>query len=368
MSTSGSTTGTPVVVGTYSGTPTAYLASAVSLARYAEIIQYSQCAFFGVSHEDNELYACREIWTQAQRDEVAFYLKQAQNKIESIIGYPLVPTWISSEKAPYKSKIMTKKAKLLQMGARAEETIAASAAVSHATDPATVTIATTLTSTEGIGIFYPENENIEIIPYSMEITGGNLIVSIPRCRLVKYDLRSNPVSGLLYTDISNFQTTVLIKRFYTDASTQASLVWPHGCTQDCSSRECADYSENACQIILNHDIGAIQVYPATYSGGTWTKKTKVCCGGYPEYASLNYKAGLTALPNEAETAIIRLAHALMPETPCGCEQVNRVWMRDSRVPDVLTRERLNCPFGLSNGAWEAWLAASDLTVMRGSVL
>ena len=69
------------------GTPTR--TSAISLARYAEIINYTDCAFFGVSHPDNDNYACREIWTKYQRDDIQFHLSEAQAEIEEVIPVTL---------------------------------------------------------------------------------------------------------------------------------------------------------------------------------------------------------------------------------------------------------------------------------------
>jgi len=58
----------------------------------------------------------------------------------------------------------------------------------------------------------------------------------------------------------------------------------------------------------------------------------------------------------------------MPEEPCGCEVAQRLWRRDRHVPEVLTRERINCPYGLSDGAWQAWRFTQSMKLVRGRVL
>jgi hypothetical protein len=107
--------------------------------------------------------------------------------------------------------------------------------------------------------------------------------------------------------------------------------------------------------VRDSQLGSLAVLPATYSGGTWTAydTSGTCCIGRPDYVTVNYRAGV-ALTRMAETAIVRLAHAKMPEEPCSCEVASLMWKGDRATPDNYTRERINCRFGLSNGAWAAW--------------
>ena len=83
---------------------------------------------------------------------------------------------------------------------------------------------------------------------------------------------------------------------------------------------------------------------------------------------LNYLSGMDPTSPQAEDAIIRLAHSKMPEEPCGCSVAQRLWKRDRSVPSLLTAERLNCPFGLSDGAWIAWKFAMALKKYRAHTL
>ena len=69
--------------------------SAVALPRYAQILGYSECQFFGVRQDGNTAYECRDIWTKSQRDNVARYLGSAQRMIEDEIGYFLSRRWVA---------------------------------------------------------------------------------------------------------------------------------------------------------------------------------------------------------------------------------------------------------------------------------
>jgi hypothetical protein len=89
----------------------------------------------------------------------------------------------------------------------------------------------------------------------------------------------------------------------------------------------------------------------------------VCPGDY-SHVLLNYYAGVERLTRRLETAIVRLAHSKMPQELCGCEIFRRMWMRDHEVPKILTQERVNCPFGMSDGAWTAWKWACDMELKR----
>jgi len=292
---------------------------------------------------------CDKIWTKDQRDQTLRYLKEAQDEIEQISSYFLTPTWVTDEKHKYLCQsIETNWGKLIEAGIQATTDIADGAAVSHASDPATIgPVATIVTDTNEIRIYHPDTD-VEIIPSSITISGGNVTIEVPRCRMVLMSLQDNPSVGLTYSDTSNFESAVDIKRVYNDPSTNAVLVSPHSCNGDCLTNGCSEYTQTACIYLRRADLGYVDVVPATYTSGSWLKSILTCCN--PEYVKLNYKSGLNPITRQAEDAIVRLAHSKMPEELCGCDTWSRLWKRDTEIPDVLTRERLNCPFGLSNGA------------------
>lgn len=344
---------------------------AVPLPRYAQLVSYSECQFFGVGGASDSIsYACREIWSLAERKNVEKYLREAQDEIETEVNYPLTPTWYTSESYPYANPLKLRRGQILAAGIEATSTISAGAAVDHSSDPAVVgPVATAVTDEDEIRVYHPDSD-VEVIPSDISISGGAATIQIPRCRLVAEASANNPESGWSYTETGAggpFEQTVDVKRVYNDASTNATLVWPHQCSVSCSATGCSEYTQTACMYLRSARLGLVDLVPATYSGGTWTRKT-ACCRGNPELVRVNYRAGLETLTLQAEDAIMRLAHAKMPDDPCGCDQIHALWARDSRVPEILTAERLNCKFGLSDGAWIAYQFAQSMELLRGGIL
>jgi hypothetical protein len=330
--------------------------TAIPLARYAQLIGYRECAFFGVAQEDNIRSACREIWTQTQREDIRLYLAEAQDEIEGIIQYPLQPTWFSDEAHSINPshRLMTNYGKIISLGTQATSVISSGAVVDLTIIPnptITIPFSGTYPLTE-IHIFYPDTD-LEITPSNIEIVGVNLVISIPKCRLVDYSLLDNPESGHLYTDDSNFQDTVDLKRIYNDSSVQGKL-WYRG---DICSSFCTESYDSVCGYVKNPEIGAVIL----------DRVTCTCARSY-EKVTINYLAGLQKLTRQAETTIIRLAHSKMPTEPCGCDVTQRLWRRDREIPKILTKERIDCPFGMSDGAWIAWKWACDMELKRAGAL
>ena len=203
-------------------------------------------------------------------------------------------------------------------GIKGKTDISLGVAVSHAADPAVVgPIATTVTDENEIIVFHPGTD-VEINPSAITISGGNVTIQIPRCRMVLASLAQTPADGLDYTDTTNFEQTVDVKRIYNDTSTQGELVYPHGkscgCVGTCSC-SCGEDTDTACIYVRDSETGIVDVLKATYSGGVWSRATTRC--GCAQIARLNYYAGLDPLTPQAEDAIVRLAHSKMPDPPCG---------------------------------------------------
>ena len=300
-------------------------------------------------------------------------LLEAQEEIEQITRYPLKPCWIQDEKQPYKFPMLTKWVKVIRPGIPAISYIDDDAVVDHSTDPAIVgPIATTVTDPDEVKVYFAASltdDMVEITPSNIVLTGGLLTIYIPRCRLVLPDNWNNTRQGLDYDDLTNFCDVVDVIRLYNDDSTNANLIWPHVSSASgiCSCPACSEYDYDGCIVVHDGNIGKIGVLPATYSGSSWNR-TLTSCVGTPQYVELNYQAGMDPTTKQAEDAVIRLAHAKMPQEPCACEVVTYHWTRDRNVPNILTRERINCPFGLSDGAWTAWRFANSLKTVRGGVL
>lgn len=376
----GSGTGTPVTSpGIVPVTlPDAWPNCAVSLARYAQIIGYDECAFWGVRYDGQEQFACSTFWNEWQRQSVADALAQAQQMMEDILGYPLCPTWITGtipttgdaryvdEQGVVGNPVTTRWAHVLQAGVMAESVISDGATVDYTQEPAVIgPFVTTITDTSEVRVFLPDSERI-VTPSSMTYSGGSLTIYIPRCRLVDPDLYGNVTAdtGLEKTDTDNFVTVVDVHRVYNDPSVNAYLVREHACTTLCLAEGCATVTDAGCMVIKDPLQGIILVHPGTYSNG-WTETATGYCYNH---VRLNYQAGLRTLPRQTETMIVRLAHSLMPEEPCGCAVTQRLWARDRYTSEVMSREMLNCPWGYMTGALVAHRWTIQNALWRGGVL
>jgi len=341
---------------------------ALQLERYAQILGISECAFFGVNEGVGQ-GVCRPIWSLSERITAAQYLVDAQAELEKILKFPLGKRWFTDNQKPYHCATLTEWKYLLEAGVKVTTNISLAEAVVHTVDPAVIgPVATTVTSEDEIHVFHPGTD-IEINPSAISIAGGNVTIDIPRCRLVTLAAADNPSNGLDYSDTSGtgpFEQTVDVKRVYNDPSTQAELISNHECSVSCSSLGCTAFQDDGCIYITDPVIGAVEVYPASYSGGVWSRKSIDCHCNY-RYAVLNYRAGVDLTP-QLESMIVRLAHSKMPMQPCGCDEAIYMWKTDRNIPTALTRERVNCPFGLSDGAWYAWENARTMMVYRMGVM
>jgi len=294
------------------------------------------------------------IWSQSDRDKVARYFWEAQCELEDVLGYPIGPRWVEGERHRLSDKKNNKLflhwGHVIGGGTKQERPIAYSALVNHAADPAVISVATTETNTQGV-VVYHEGTMYEVTPLAMTLSGGVLTILIPRCRLVRPEYADNPAEGWDYNDLDVFAEAVDIVYRYRDVDDQARIYYRYDRRRCSSSREVS-----ACIYVRNPDLGSIEIIPDDDS----------CWMG--EYAEINYLAGYEPTVQELD-AIMRLAHSKMPSEPCSCDLVENVlWQRDRNIPNVLTGERLNCRFGMSDGAWTVWQFAQEMRLHRAAVL
>lgn len=353
MAASGSGTGTPITVPTGIGSgPAVLLPSklpncAVTLADYAAIIGYDEPAFFGVTYDGQELTDCSKLWQERDRLALATALAEAQTMMEKVLNYPLCPKWFTEEKSVFGYQVTTRWGKLLAAGKRAEDDVSLGETVSYMSEPAIIgPIPVTFTDINEVKVYLPNSER-EVQPSSISIAGGNLTIEIPRARLVALDQPDwvNTWLGYRFIDLFNFTDTVDIKRVYNDPTVSASLT-----SRTCN---CSRTETEGCISILHEGVGIIDL-----------RSTGLLCG-HVVRANVYYQAGLTVLDDEIRSALVRLAHTLMPEEDCKyCDRMHRLWERDTNVPAVVTRERINCPFGQSDGAWFAYKVAQSNRLVR----
>lgn len=350
---------------------------AVSLARYAKLIGYEEAAFWGVLWENQYLRGCDPLWSEYQRMSVQNALAEAQQEIEQVIGYPLCPMYITGEyndnprwvdQQRIKCNIITRYPRILAAGVGVTAVVASGEEISYSeiTGLGTVgPIATAAQSVHEIKIFYPDSSR-EITPSKITLSGGFVTIEIPKYRMVKQEFLNFVEGGVDYAVPGNFLSEVDVKRIYTDPSQQATLVRPH-CRNDSCVNGCYECTHSACMYLNDPYLGIVNVRAADWDDDLDEWKTAVFCGGNYSNVRLNYLAGVRQLDLMAEMTIVRLAHAKMGRPPCQCDKTGQMWQKDYDVTGAITRERINCPFGLSNGAWHAYRWATMFAAKRASI-
>jgi hypothetical protein len=327
--------------------------------RYAERIGYRECAYAGVNHPDNPRYACGAVWTGAQRAMMAQAVAEAQEEIEQEVGFFLAPDWAEGERQTWSRRMFTHWAYVIEPGVLLDTVLGSGIAVVHSSDPATVTVPLGICPAEDVHLYFTGTDT-EVYPTNYSVDSvGNAVFEVPWCRLVDPKFEDTDEAGLDYADVSTWVAHTLDARCrVTYSSVQATLIWRgNACTPPCD-----DIRRAGCIYVRDERMGSVEAWPASYSGGVWSR---LCgCYGDPDWALLNYKSGLLALTPQIEDTVLRLAHSKMPEEPCGCDVTQRLWKRDRNVPTVLTGGRINCPFGMSDGAWIAWCWAHTKKVIR----
>lgn len=339
---------------------------ALKLSMYARIVGYAECAFWGINAPANAPYACREIWSYPERMMLERALLEAQEELENVLNYPMSARWFTSERKPWASSYVTRWGKLLAGGIISDTMLQAGATVDYTTDPAIITVDLGDCLPGDVHVFLPGTD-IEVEISTIGLTPGSTPVTydiaIPRCRLVDEGYLDNPPEGYDYADVATWGTpTVDVRCITNDPSTQAILI-SRGC---CTTVPCTDVRDTGCIYVKNYDLGFVEVTPAVYASGSWLKACTWPC--YSEFVELNYYAGLTGLTRQQGDTLIRLAHSKMPTEPCGCDVTQRLWKRDRNIPEILDANRLECPFGMSDGAWIAWKFANTYNLRRGSVM
>lgn len=384
MADSGGHTGTPVIpVTPYDPyVEPLYQDLVVPLWRYAQMIEQDECALWGITYEGQPSQAgCDDIWTEQKRRTVQEALYQAQVMIEELVGFFLKPTYvwgllddavyqeqrfIDQQQLSHSYGFHTRYKHLLEFGKGTLATLQSGASVSHITDPSVIgPLSVTIGSIDEVKVYHP-GSNREIKPSSMTYSGGNLIIFIPRCRLVKESLLSQ-ADALQYVDTTNFVTTVDVKRLYTDTTDNGNLVKPHTCSSGslCFCR-CNEFTQAACGYLKDRVTGNIDFVPALYSDGSWTSPSSRYCA-YP-FARLYYKSGLRSVTSLIEHAVVRLAHTIMPYQPCSCSVLEDYWRDDRKIPNRLTRAREFCPLGQMDGAWWTFRQMQRIKITRGLTL
>jgi hypothetical protein len=344
---------------------------AVNLVRYAQRIRYRECAFHGIHLDSDDDFECRRVWIQAERDDVAFALAEAQEEIEQVVMFALAPRWFE-ERVPYKPILKARQRLVIEPGIMKDTMLSAGqAVVTGGGDPASIgPIALGTCAAADVKLFHAGTDQ-EITPASYTEAGGAITFLVPFCRLVDPAFQDNPASGWQYTDFATWiAATVDVRCISNDPSVQGTYIWREDKTGCCSPYvcpKCGHTTDSACLYVRDGRLGYLDSRRATYASGAWTAGSG-CGYCTPDWVTLRYRAGMVPTSKQAEDAVIRLAHSKMPDEPCGCDSTQRLWKRDRNTPTVLTAERANCPLGIMDGAWIAWKFANAMRILRGSTI
>jgi hypothetical protein len=320
------------------------LIDAIPLSRYVELIGYNPPAFWGINHPDNALYACREVWSEAERRMVRDALAQSQDMLEQELNYPLSPTHVTDERRRLECIALTEQCHIVEAGSLVL-TYLGVATVTATGEPAVIgPVAALGHDADHLYLCFAGTDTI-IEPTSTVFGSTDDVTFLsPYVRLVDPAYANNPPTGWHYADYATWMAQTVDVWGWAIDPLGAARFWQRGC-----ATPCAEVEKDGCIRVASPHIGEVQVRPT------------VCA--YPDRMQLLYLAYRAT--SGMESAIVRLAHSLMPDEPCGCAVTQRLWERDRKQGDVLTRERINCPFGMSDGAWFAWRWAQANRVMRG---
>jgi len=360
----------------------------ISLTEYIQTTGINEYLFYGVKRgayvpESTQFY---DFW---DRQMIYQYLRAAERQIENKIRVHLTPTWADEDGEEvivadmrgyvstsgrsgyyawhdfagawpwsgsgsyyYNPTSLDWKA-FIQAGQRKTSVYAAHATVSYGGDWAKVTVPSGgVGSKDEIRVFYADGTHTYgPEPSKIKVGPNNIIITWPKVRMVKPELSTRHNLPVDFDDNNNFVETITVAREYNDPSVQAVV----RTRRNCNTTACQESTETACIFPSERELGYVAIYPACYGGGQWRRRTAF--QGIPDVAFLHYQSGLKTLPPGWDQAIIRLAHTIMPEAPCptGHQPQDRFWSRDRNMSHSQTRERINCPWGLMDGAWYSWM-------------
>jgi hypothetical protein len=330
--------------------------------RYQEILGLGVNGFNGVNDpDDRENIQCNGLWKQSERDRLAMGILQAESMREDELSYHLGYKYDHEEMVEPYNPVTLRWRHLVEIGVPTHADIQLAyplvlGADAAPNDPVVLTITSGVTPSE-VRVYYPGEDN-EIRPSRVTSNGTTLTIHIPRARLVDPDYNDDRDDPVSYYDNSYFLTTVDVKRLYQDANNAAQYFWRQA-YPECPT-DCLIDTQNSCWKIASrraYRLSTIFFRPASYSGGAWST-TSFSYSNVPDGLYVTYRSGLQDMRREMLTA--RLAHTLLPYSPCDCQIVNVTWEGDrAYIPNTYT------PYGSMRGAVEAWLLDSRSRVGQG---
>lgn len=390
------------------------------LDRFTQIVSYSPILFNQVYIDTDDLQrasSCSDpilqyTWQPASggqpgREEIAQAIQQAEDQIESILKFSLLPRWYAGARVAYpengaspsswlyrtpRNQTIAVRAPtfhVLQGGVEAWSLIGAGAAIAYSDvdgdgydELATVTVATTITDADEIAVYYPgvsaaDRGSWEIRPIKVSFSGGVATVKFARqqCVLAALLERLN-AAGVDGMDNANFLTTVDVYRHYNDPSTMATLEW-EGCTCNDSCAVCSISTQSACITVRDEHNGLIALSPGDWNADD-AQYDCACLsvGRRPDRVRLYYRGGyrdtrvarpMNEMAPQLEKAITYMALVYLDREWLTCEQIHNLmehWRADMATSvgspsglstsTKLSAESLRNPLGTTRAAFYAY--------------
>jgi len=334
-----------------------------SLDTYAEWFNLPTCAFNGIENSDETVSGCDHVWSQWERDMLARALARAENTLANQVRFYYGERFLTDTDLPWTDPTQLKYHYVTDTGALVQTAITPVAS-DFTTDPATITIAQANlpSGTDELKVL-ETIYNLEIHPDRIDTSGVNYVVYISQCKLVEWDdVRSQTTAAPVDYDAAFPGATWLkladlsIYRETCSDSDQATITFGPSCACGLCGTAGTGSEHTGVVYVQDTDISRVRVQLADYDSttGTWSCSYPELWGCYDgSKAQVHYKAGTTTVPGY-DAAILALAHTYIVVEPCGCSLFRQWVQRDQRIPPTLTAERINCPFGEADGAWQAW--------------
>jgi len=344
-----------------------------SLDQYRRRFNIPPWAFNGVENPNETRRGCDHYWTQWERDDLAQALSDAEKLLAGELGFYLGARYLIDYDRVWSDPLQLRYGHVLGAGVRARTEVTPSAS-DFTVDPATITVPSASFSggTDEV-VVVEDSTGLEIEPDEIATSGTDYVISISQYKLIEWDDLEDQSETIDYDAAFPAATwlklaDLTVYRQYRDTDTQASIVYGPSCDCWCASDACTGTTYTGCVFVQRRDIGLVRINRATLSSGTWSCDNSAVCGCYDgDKVTVYYEAGTDDIPNW-ETAVFRLAHSQMGEQPCGCVLHERQWRLDRQELPVLTAERINCPWGNTQGAWFAYSWTSRQANGKGFML
>jgi len=382
------------------------------LERWAEIMGIHPFHFNGLGDDDFLAnLTCGMTWFQyswqnadrISREEIAQAIRDAEDDIEGMLGYHLLPVWDVGERIYFtrpalrdvynlggynvrgqRVSIKTRWGHVLYGGQRTKTGIETSAVVRSDVDgdgfeeTCTVTVATSVDDADEIRIYLPDKDfadeyEIRPIKVALDTALDSAVITFKIWQIVKPELNELLDAAMLEaTTAANFETEVDVVRVYNDPSTQVQFIWEQDTYGEYGCGTCV-----ACQLgtqtgcFHNRDarLGMIVPSPAEWSADdqNFTKKYYSVCRA-PDQMRVWYLSGnrdnsldrpLNDMEQYWEFAVAYLAAAKLQKPSCGCDTASSFIEHWQEMREFSSREtgtyfqtmsQLTNPLGSTNGA------------------